>query len=85
MTDWLSARQAADHLGISVRHLYALVHDGKLPKPVKLGRLSRWNREKIDERLFSPAQKTQTASVSLKFQEVADEIEKAARRSRHAA
>jgi excisionase family DNA binding protein len=40
----LSARNAAALLGISQRHLHAMVASGRLPKPIKLGRSARWSR-----------------------------------------
>jgi excisionase family DNA binding protein len=44
----LNVREAAALLGISTRHLHALVSAGRLPKPVKLGKSARWNREALE-------------------------------------
>jgi predicted DNA-binding transcriptional regulator AlpA len=39
----MRAKQAAAHLCMAVSHFYALVKDGHLPKPQKVGRMSYWN------------------------------------------
>lgn len=43
----LKAREVADFLQVSIPTLYRRVADGTLPKPVKLGSLSRWPRSEI--------------------------------------
>jgi predicted DNA-binding transcriptional regulator AlpA len=51
-------------LGISVRHVWALVADGRLPRPMHLGRAARWSvdelRACIASRAFESPQ-TETA------------------------
>ena len=36
-------------LGCSPRHVYRLSDAGKMPSPVKLGALIRWNRAAVEE------------------------------------
>jgi len=38
----LSARQVADQLGVSERHVWSLDSSGRLPRPVRLGKSVRW-------------------------------------------
>ena len=48
MTDpLLTAREVAGELRISIPTLYRRVADKTLPKPVKLGGLSRWPQSEI--------------------------------------
>jgi len=41
------ASEVAKILGISVRHVWALLAQGRLPRPVRLGRSVRWNVEEL--------------------------------------
>ncbi|MEI5680480.1 MULTISPECIES: helix-turn-helix transcriptional regulator [unclassified Mesorhizobium] len=43
----LKAREVADFLQVSIPTLYRRVADGTLPKPFKLGGLSRWSQSEI--------------------------------------
>lgn len=43
----LTAREAAPLLGISVPTFWRRVSDGTIPKPLKLGALSRWPQSEI--------------------------------------
>ncbi|MFU0504033.1 helix-turn-helix transcriptional regulator [Pseudaminobacter sp. NGMCC 1.201702] len=43
----LKAREVADFMQISIPTLYRRIADGTLPKPVKLGSLSRWSQSEI--------------------------------------
>jgi predicted DNA-binding transcriptional regulator AlpA len=43
----LTAREAAPLLGISVPTFWRRVADGTVPKPIKLGALSRWPHSEI--------------------------------------
>lgn len=43
----LTAREAAPLLGISVPTFWRRVADGTVPKPIKLGALSRWPQSEI--------------------------------------
>jgi excisionase family DNA binding protein len=46
----LSVRDLATLLGrCSTRHLYRLVDTGRMPAPVRLGRLVRWRRAEVLE------------------------------------
>lgn len=44
----IRAKQAAAHLSIAPSYFYALVADGHLPKPLKLGRMSFWDPGEIE-------------------------------------
>jgi excisionase family DNA binding protein len=37
----LTLREVALRLGVSVRKIYRMIHDGNLPQPVKVGRAAR--------------------------------------------
>ena len=41
-------RQIAALLKCSARHVYRLSDAGKMPRPVKLGYLVRWNRRAVE-------------------------------------
>lgn len=43
----LTAREAAPLLGVSIPTFWRRVADGTIPKPVKLGALSRWPQSEI--------------------------------------
>lgn len=43
----LTAREAAPLLGISVPTFWRRVADGTVPKPIKLGALSRWPQSEV--------------------------------------
>ncbi len=45
----LDIRTVASLLGCSIRHVYRLADAGRMPKPVKLGALARWNRVAIEQ------------------------------------
>jgi len=51
----ISANQLAELLGISKRHLWSLNAQGKLPRPVRLGRAVRWPLREIREWIASGA------------------------------
>lgn len=40
--------RVARTLGCSVRHVHRLRDAGKMPRPVRLGGLLRWNRAEVD-------------------------------------
>lgn len=52
----IDARAVARLLGCSRRHLYRLTEQGRFPRPVKLGRLSRWPQDQVDEWIRLQAQ-----------------------------
>lgn len=43
----LKAREVAEMLNISVTSIYRRMADGTIPRPIKLGQLSRWSRADI--------------------------------------
>jgi excisionase family DNA binding protein len=45
----LDVQAVAEMLGCSARHVYRLSDAGRMPAPVKLGTLVRWNRAAVDE------------------------------------
>jgi len=45
----LDVRGVAELLNCSPRHVYRLADSGRMPAPVKLGSLVRWNKASIDE------------------------------------
>lgn len=52
----VTAREAARLLGISERHLWTMLHDGRLgPQPMRFGRAVRWNRAEIEAWLSAGA------------------------------
>jgi len=44
----LSARQLAERLGVSLRHVRRMDSAGLLPRPVRLGRAVRWPVDEVD-------------------------------------
>ncbi len=47
--------EVARILGISVRHVWTLLAQNRLPRPVRLGRSVRWNVEELREWLAAGA------------------------------
>ncbi|MCH7752859.1 MAG: helix-turn-helix domain-containing protein [Planctomycetes bacterium] len=47
--------EVAKILGISVRHVWALLAQGRLPQPVRLGRSVRWNLKELRDWLDAGA------------------------------
>ena len=45
----LSVQQVAHTLNCSVRHVYRLTDAGRMPPPIRLGSLVRWNRKAIED------------------------------------
>ncbi|MCE9591715.1 MAG: helix-turn-helix domain-containing protein [Planctomycetes bacterium] len=45
----ISMQQVAQRLACSLRHVQRLRDAGKMPPPVRLGTLTRWNRAVIDQ------------------------------------
>jgi excisionase family DNA binding protein len=46
---YLTVREIAAKLKISVSGVYSLVRHGTLPPPLKFGKLSRWSEEQLEE------------------------------------
>jgi len=44
----LNVRAVAEMLGCSSRHVYRLADGGRMPAPLRLGGLVRWNRAAIE-------------------------------------
>lgn len=44
----LDVQTVAEMLGCSARHVYRLSDAGKMPAPIKLGALVRWNRTAVE-------------------------------------
>jgi excisionase family DNA binding protein len=44
----LDVTQVADLLNCSTRHVYRLSDGDRMPRPIKLGALVRWNKATID-------------------------------------
>ncbi len=51
----VDAKEIACFLGCSPKHVRRLAEQGRLPKPVKVGRLLRWPRQAIERWLESQA------------------------------
>lgn len=47
--EMLTVKHAAVLLGVSERTIWQLVHDGKMPAPITVGRLRRWRAVTIRE------------------------------------
>lgn len=45
----IPADKVAELLAISKRTLWRLLSAGKLPEPIRLGSVVRWNREEIEQ------------------------------------
>ena len=45
----LDVKEVASLLNCSARHVYRMSDMGKLPRPMKLGALVRWNRSAIEQ------------------------------------
>jgi len=58
----LDVQAVAAMLDCSPRHVYRFADSGKMPKPVKLGALVRWNRQTLEEWLAAgcPSVRTPT-------------------------
>jgi len=48
MSEYYKLGEIAGRLGVSERHLHRLVGQAKMPKPTKLGRVSRYPKDEID-------------------------------------
>ena len=44
----LTVEAVAALLAVSSRHVYRLADSGQMPRPVKLGRSNRWDREVVE-------------------------------------
>jgi excisionase family DNA binding protein len=53
----LTVDDVATLCGVSTRHILRLSDAGKMPRPLKLGRLSRWRRDEIDRWIGSGCSK----------------------------
>ncbi len=53
----MDVRAVALRLNCSWRHVYRMADQGLMPKPVKLGALVRWQRQKIEDWISKGCQK----------------------------
>jgi predicted DNA-binding transcriptional regulator AlpA len=56
----LRASDVCDMLSISTASLYRRMGDGTLPKPIKLGSLSRWSKADIERAIDAARQQPET-------------------------
>lgn len=47
LPEYLSAKEICEKLGIHRSTLYAQIQKGKFPKQIKIGSLSRWERQAV--------------------------------------
>ena len=45
----LNIKQVAERLGVCVRKAETMLAEGRLPKPVRFGRLRKWSEAQMDE------------------------------------
>lgn len=60
----LTVREVAALLGCSPRHVYRLSADGRMPAPVSLGALVRWNRNSVQSWIEGGCQPVREASTA---------------------
>jgi predicted DNA-binding transcriptional regulator AlpA len=51
--EWYSTGELCVYLGISVAHLYRMMKKDVFPRPVKIGRMNKWNKIHVEKFLFS--------------------------------
>lgn len=51
MNSYLTAKQLAELLNVSVRHVRRMKDAGKLPKPKQFGRCIRWDPDEVQRML----------------------------------
>lgn len=44
----LGVEEVAQTLGVSVKHVRRMADSGRMPRPIRLGRLLKWNRATIE-------------------------------------
>jgi predicted DNA-binding transcriptional regulator AlpA len=81
--DWLDDEGAAYAVSLPVSSFREYVERGLLPKPVKIGRHSRWSRESLNASLAELSGMGKAKSVADIVRELADGQE--AKGGRHAA
>ena len=59
----LDVRAVAQLLGCSSRHVYRLADAGRMPSPVKLGSLVRWNRAALEQWITDGCRSVRTVSA----------------------
>ncbi len=55
-------KEVAEILQISVRHLHRLKSRGDIIQPVKIGKLTRWNLEQVEQWIQSGCQSPEKAN-----------------------
>jgi excisionase family DNA binding protein len=48
---YMSASELAAYLSVSFVTVRTMSDDGRLPRPIKLGKMLRWNREEVERHL----------------------------------
>ncbi len=59
-------RAVAARLGISVRHVYRMADEGRMPPPVKLGGCVRWRVQDVDDWVATGCKPIRTAAKRAK-------------------
>ena len=65
MEHMLDAQEVADWLGVGIASVYRMAKDGRLPPPVRLGRVSRWRRSSLETAIAAAEQKEELADSPL--------------------
>jgi len=60
----LNVGQVAELCGCSSRHVYRQSDSGRMPRPVKLGNLVRWNRAAIEDWIEAGCPTTRRVSAT---------------------
>jgi len=68
----LTRPAAAEYLSISATHFDALVSEGVMPEPIRLGRCARWDVRALDDRIDRMAGYAATETASDIFREAAN-------------
>ncbi|MBT3844429.1 MAG: hypothetical protein HON68_03140 [Gammaproteobacteria bacterium] len=58
---WANAEASANHLDLARSSFFALVADGTLPPPTKLGKRSRWRITDLDAAMLALGEKEAAA------------------------
>lgn len=61
----LKREEVAEYLGVSPQSVYNWSKSGKLPAPIKIGRLARWRKSDIDNFIESNGTTPQNKSSRL--------------------
>lgn len=50
---WYTTAELCEYLGVSVAHVYRMMDVSDFPRPIKIGRINKWNKDIVDKYLFS--------------------------------